>query len=237
MAFDTRHFDTHGFDVSGGMVRYVKAKGIENVSAQIGSSLNYHILAIGYERITVPILTGIQGRAVTASGVETVSELIEDGNLFINPKPKFTETISADISLGAEIAILIDMAEQIRGRNNLGADIALAVDLTESVDNYAVLGADIAVADLEGFELVSAQTTAESIETKTCVLKITLKPGERLIIDANNYNVLLNGENAIYVQSGDWIDELIRNTTAIEITAASGGSNLAASILYTERFL
>lgn len=236
MAFDTRRFDIQGFDVSGGMFRYVKAKGVESVSASIGSALNYHVLAIGYERVTTPVMTGIQGRAITAAGSETISEMVGAGNLYINPKPKFNEIINGEFSLGAEIRLLLTSAEQITGKLTLGADIALDIAMEEAVGNQSVLGADIAIQP-EGFELVSASVSAEAVETKTCFLTVTLKPGERLIIDANNYNVLLDGENAIHVQSGDWIDELIRNTTTLDITAASGGANLSASILYTERFL
>ena len=236
MAFDTRRFDIHGFDVSGGMFRYIKAKGSETVSSSIGSALNYHVLAIGYERVTHPILIGVSGRAVSVFGAEVVDELVTEGNLYINPKPRFAEIISADAALGAEIRFSLALTEAITDRLTLGADIALELDGTETVDSDAVLGADIRL-EPEGFELVSASATADAIETKVCVLNVTLRPGQRLIVDANNYNVLLDGENAIHIQSGDWIDELIRNTTAIDITAASGNRNLQASILYTERFL
>lgn len=236
MTFDTRRFDIHGFDVSGGMFRYIKAKGVENVSVSIGSALNYHVLAIGYERVTHPIMAGVRGRVIAASGSETVAEAVAEGNIHVNPKPKFTETIGANISLGAEIRLPLSLLEAITGKLTLGADIGLALEGAETVDSDAVLGADIRL-EPEGFELVSASTTAEAIETKVCVLNVTLRPGQRLIIDASNYNVLLDGENAIHIQSGDWIDELIRNTSAIDITAASGASNIEATILYTERFL
>ena len=64
-----------------------------------------------------------------------------------------------------------------------------------------------------------------------------LKPGERLVIDANNYNVLLNGQNAIWYQADDWLDDMNRNTISIDITASAGVSNLSATILYTELYL
>ena len=70
-----------------------------------------------------------------------------------------------------------------------------------------------------------------------CELNITLKPGQKLIVDATNYNVLLDNENAIWAQSGAWIDELTRETSSISINASSGVANLSANILYTERYL
>lgn len=236
MAFDTRQFDIHGFDVSGGMFRYIKAKGVENISSSIGSALNYHVLAIGYERVTHPVMAGVPALAISGSGTEVVDELVAEGNLYINPILRFSETIDTETALGAEIRLPLALAEVIANRLTLGADIALELDGTETVESNTILGADIRL-DPEGFELVLSSATADAIEMKVCVLNLTLRPGQRLIIDANNYNILLDGENAIYVQSGDWIDELIRNTTAIDITAASGDRNLQASILYTERFL
>ena len=75
------------------------------------------------------------------------------------------------------------------------------------------------------------------MEEITCVLKLTLMPGQRLIVDASNYNVLLDGENMIHTQEGEWLDEISRETTSITVTAAAGQAGLSANILYTERFL
>lgn len=236
MGFDTNRFDIDGFDVSGGMYRYIKAVGQENVSAVIGSGMNRSFLAIGYERVATPIMAGIQGLALAASGAETIGEYVGNALGAINLKPHFAEIVDADTALGAEIGLTPEGAETIAESAILGADIALSIAGAETVGADTVLGADIAF-QLEGFELISAAATSEAVETKTCVLNITLRPGQRLIIDANNYNVLLDGENAIYIQSGDWIDELIRNTTALDISAASGSANISATILYTERFL
>ena len=65
---------------------------------------------------------------------------------------------------------------------------------------------------------------------------LVLKPGQTLVIDASTFNVLLDGENAIHLQKGDWLDDMNRNTQSITITG-TGASRLTAEILYTERFL
>jgi len=235
MSFDTGRFDLTGFDVTGEMYRRIIAKGTETVNAYVGSALIYHLLAIGNERVET-FAKGIQALAGSGIGTETISEEITEGLLYINPKPVFSEEISADAGLGADIAITSQLVENVTQNIILGADIAILAELEETITPDIILGANIAI-PTEGFELVSADATSEAIETNVCVLDITLKPGERLIIDANNYNVLLNGNNAIWIQSGDWIDELIRNTTEIKIDAAAGAGNIKASILYTERYL
>jgi len=235
MSFDTGRFDLSGFDVTGGMFRSIIAKGTETVNSIVGSALIYHLLAIGYEQVDKSA-DGIQALAAVGSGEETISEGVTEGLLYINPKPVFTETVSEEVALGAVIGIPVQFAESIRENVILGADIAIPTEFAETVFPAVILGAIIAI-PTEGFELISANATPESIETKVCILNISLKPGDRLVIDANNYNVLLNGDNAIWVQSGDWIDELIRNTTEVKIDAAAGVGNVKASILYTERYL
>ena len=235
MSFDTGRFDLTGFDVTGGMYRRIKAKGTETVSAVVGSALIYHLLAIGNERVDT-LARGIQALAGKGSGDEVITEGIIEGLLYINPKPNFVETISENVELGAVIGIPVNFTEIVNKNIILGADIAISTELEETVNPSIILGANIAI-PAEGFELVSSDATSEAIETNVCVLDITLNPGDRLVIDANNYNVLLNGNNAIWVQSGDWIDELIRNTTEIKIDAAAGAGNINASILYKERYL
>lgn len=89
----------------------------------------------------------------------------------------------------------------------------------------------------ETLDLIDAISSVESLELKTCVLTLTLKPGQTLIVDANTYNVWIDGENAVYTHSGDWLDELDRNTQKFEITAGTNLRHLSASILYTERYL
>lgn len=89
----------------------------------------------------------------------------------------------------------------------------------------------------ETLDLIDAISSVESLKLKTCVLTLTLKPGQTLIVDANTYNVWIDGENAVYTHSGDWLDELDRNTQKFEITAGTNLRHLSASILYTERYL
>ena len=90
---------------------------------------------------------------------------------------------------------------------------------------------------VEMYELVDAAASLLAFDTRVCIINTTLRPGQRLIIDAATYNVLLDSENAIHLHSGEWIDELSRETTEINITARSGATSLSANILYTERYL
>lgn len=89
----------------------------------------------------------------------------------------------------------------------------------------------------QSYEIVDGNLHAEAFTEYTCDLSnITLPPMGVLVIDADNYNVLLNKGNVIYEQSGDWLDDLNRSTMNIKIIA-DHPENLAATILYTERYL
>lgn len=107
-----------------------------------------------------------------------------------------------------------------------------------SVINTATLkSSNKTFVEVEALDLIDAVCDVLSLETKICVLTVTLRPGQTMIIDANTYNVWIDQQNAVYVHSGDWLDELDRNTQSFVINAASGVNNLQASILYTERYL
>ena len=66
-------------------------------------------------------------------------------------------------------------------------------------------------------------------------INVQLKPGSELRIDTENYTVLLDGKNILYLQSGDW-PELSRDLAYITIDSLSGGT-LTGEIVYSERWL
>ena len=77
--------------------------------------------------------------------------------------------------------------------------------------------------------------SAEALEEISMDLAVTLQPGDILVIDSDNFRVLLNGENAIKYHSGDWIDEL--NRMSKSITVSGGGSALETTIYFQELWL
>lgn len=192
---------------------------------------------------------------------------VSDGNLTYMVTPVLSEAVSAEVSnvLGSITLFPSEYVETVQPDVELSADIKLDRLLAETIDSSSKIlvafnvhsimdtvvsqksaghQAKIKLYDLSVAEEVNASAELISLDTKVCRIgtgsgatRLTLKPGEVLIIDANTYNVLYNGNNAIWLQSGDWIDELDRETTDIKITAASGAANLSASIVYTERYL
>lgn len=67
------------------------------------------------------------------------------------------------------------------------------------------------------------------------VFQLTIPPGGELRIDSGLYTVLLNGENALHTQEGDWV-ELTRSLARLTIECAQGGG-LEGRLVYQERYL
>lgn len=235
MAFNRAKFNHLPFNTQSDMVKWLSVSALEEVDAVIGSALNFYPLAIGYERVD-EVAEGMKGKFISAAGTETIDELVAEGQLTVILFPHFEETVTETMTLGADIRPMVSGNENIISNVSLGADIYTKSEADEIVDAVTSVGANI-YPDAAGYELVSESASLENIEFKVCYLNLTLRPGQVLIVDANTYNVLLDNENAIDTHSGEWIDDMNRSTTDITIEAASGSSNLSATVLYTERYL
>lgn len=154
----------------------------------------------------------------------------------------FWINVNAQIFFGAAINLSQDIlaigpgTEEFQTAINLSQDIhaiGSAAEVYEPEINYSQ---DIhATADIG--EVFTSTSDVISLVERVCEFPgLVLKPGQVLIIDAGSYNVLLDGENAIHTQKGDWLDDLNRNTQSITISA-TGISRVTAEILYTERYL
>lgn len=84
-------------------------------------------------------------------------------------------------------------------------------------------------------EVFTALSEAGKQATDRAVINITIPPGGELRIDADTYRVILDGENVLYAQAGDWI-RLNREVRYLDVELASGGP-LEGGITYQERFL
>lgn len=84
-------------------------------------------------------------------------------------------------------------------------------------------------------EILTSILEATSQTTERTTLQLTIPPGGELRIDSDLFIVLLNGENALHTQSGDWIN-ISRNLLRIIVESASGGQ-LRGQLIYTERYL
>lgn len=91
------------------------------------------------------------------------------------------------------------------------------------------------VADCIASETLMSNFEATMQSMKTTKIQVTIPPGGELRIDSGTYTVLLNGENALHTQSGDWIF-MLPALSRLNIETIEGGQ-LSGQLIYTERYL
>ena len=116
------------------------------------------------------------------------------------------------------------------GLNEMEADI-IAARLAQ--DSF--LSFDYPSAAIEISAIIDSQITSILFNVTSAEYEITIPPGSTLVIDSSNYVVLLDGEDVIYCQSGDWLF-LNRNTYDVVFDLV-GGETASKQVLYTERWL
>ena len=161
---------------------------------------------------------------------------------------KAPRELAAELSEAVTAAIRISEIRSLNGEiaETIGAAVTLVQVRYASILLAEVIAANVSIGkklsrSADFYEVVSSVAEAEANEEKVLTLNLTLRPGERLIIDSENYVVLMisqNGDevNAIHTHSGDWIDALSRETRSVQIESGTT-RDFSASILYTERFL
>ena len=85
------------------------------------------------------------------------------------------------------------------------------------------------------YELLGSVSGAGTQSTEQVSITVTLLPGSELRIDSDTFRVLLDGENVLDKQAGDWI-MLSRDLLYLDIESAIGGG-LSGNLIYTERYL
>lgn len=240
MAFNLAPFNKTPFNIGSDSEIWLDALFAEKVTPVVGSSSEIYLLSFGGEKILRDGIIGGNGLYVSLSFSETVAEDIghAETTTVISPV-KFVETVTCQAALRSDIYPDIAGEETIGfpTENYIGCLIfpgqikgaeTVSEDVITDKETYLIVS---------GYEKVSASISLEAVDIYTCHLDITLEPGDILVVDAINYNVWLNGENVNWVQSGDWIDEMVRETSSISVQANVGSSDLSANILYTEAYL
>ena len=238
MAYNLAQYNLTAYNSGSDSDLWINAIFSENVTPVLGTSSETYLLAVGNEKVlSAGIMLG-NGVYISAAGGESVAKDILGGmSSVVLGSVIGYETITEEATAQCLIHPPTVGLEQITGDIHMGAVIMPSYATgSETVNAIAVTDKETYLI-VSGYELVSSSVNLEAVDIIVCELNITLKPGQKLIVDATNYNVLLDNENAIWAQSGAWIDELTRETSSISINASSGVANLSANILYTERYL
>lgn len=235
MSFNQNAFNRAPFNLSeAGNVQYLALDGYENVDCFVGAAVEVYLFCIPNERVGINI-HGERFKQFDTIGHEVIGYNVAlEGTYWMDVESR--ELLNTYTLFSKEIVFRAIGEEKMSYELILGCHVSTSASFSELISPDIVWHIDYFTAGA-GNELVSQTVDVMAIDEIVCELNLTLMPGQRLIVDASNYNVLLDGENMIYTQVGEWLDELTRETNSITITAAEGGGGISANILYTERFL
>lgn len=149
-------------------------------------------------------------------------------------REEMSEQTQAQVGFGQDIYLIAQQESQAQAQVDVGCDILFEMDEQATALAMAGIGCDIYIS-LTVPALMNAQVSSYIIEDLFAFLDVTIPPGGTLVVDSENYNVLLNGQSVIWVHSGDWV-RINPETMLLSVSSAVGG-NLENKILYTERFL
>lgn len=107
-------------------------------------------------------------------------------------------------------------------------------DFAETGTAYSFASKNV-IRYLFGAEFLTVLTDAGKQATDQAIITIAIPPGGEIRIDSDTFRVLLDGENILYAQEGDWIN-VAREVLYLDIESATGGA-LEGSITYQERYL
>jgi hypothetical protein len=182
----------------------------ETINAQLSAAQIFYLTNNSYEIVNeeVELVSGVILVANPSENISSQCQIV--GVVFL------TENITANLILGANYYFSSESAEAVTASVRCGAKYYLANDA------YNIIIASIGA--------------IYSVEIKNIEISVTLPVNSKLVIDSDNYLVLLNGNNIIEKHLGAWLDDLNRNVISIEISGA-GLTKVNSSILYTERYL
>lgn len=145
-------------------------------------------------------------------------------------------TFTEEINLSQEAFLIAADSTVIDAESNISQEVS-AIGTEMTTITAAVNCSQKAFVIGDAGEVFSQTADVISLTRSVCSFpNLILRPGQTLIVDSGSYNVMLDGQNAIYLQEGDWLDNLSRDTIDITVSA-TGVSRLQIQVIYIERYL
>lgn len=202
-------------------------------------------------------LKSVSGVAVPVSTAAFMVEVFRGtpkGTIAVPSKFNSEAEMQADVTMNADVLMLPSFFEDVGsvsfGSRNENIHEFWSDELTsktwgskrmhrafafeETCTAYSFASKNV-IRSLFGSEFLTVLTDAGKQATDQAIITIAIPPGGELRIDSDTFRVLLDGENILYAQEGDWV-HVAREVLYLDIESATGGA-LEGSITYQERYL
>ena len=206
----------------------------ETINAQLSAAQIFYLANNSYEIVTADTEL-VSGVILVGNPSENVSSQCAIVGIIFLTENAHTD-ITASIIVAANYYWKNSPTETITANLILGENYYLSNESKETITAIVTGGVRYYFTN-NSYNLINASIGAiYSVEIKNIEISVTLPVNSKLVIDSDNYLVLLDGENIIEKHIGAWLDDLNRNVMSIEISGAELTSILS-TILYTERYL
>lgn len=145
-----------------------------------------------------------------------------------------TAALMASVSPSLNIYLRDTLREAVKGAPLLGEDITIEPEIIGIVRAAPLLGVSFTAPEVNFEGTFYSIISTAIFDTYTVNIDVTIPVGGKLVIDSDNYTVLLNGENVIDKHSGDWA---LLSRAVDRMTVTPSGSGITVNMLYTERYL
>lgn len=174
--------------------------------------------------------------------VSVISSFSESSSLFSKARVSadvltraiFFDSLQAAAYGQKDTPAALTVSDELSSQSWASKNIPVHMDFADSFTASAAGSKDIQ-ASFKVSDVLTTMSEATSQTMETATFDLTIPPGGELRIDSELFSVLLNGENALHTQSGDWIN-ISRELLRLIIESASGG-RLQGQLIYTERYL
>ena len=142
--------------------------------------------------------------------------------------------------LAAEVGAIKNLRAALTSADSLAAAVQGSKHIPTIVAAYEALNANGSASKnictaFVAADILTAIMDATSQTAGVVLMQVTIPPGGELRLDSDVFLAMLDGENVLYAQSGDWIN-VSRELLRLIVESATGGA-LEGQIIYTERYL
>lgn len=142
------------------------------------------------------------------------------------------ENINIDVSLSGDYEFKWEPKENLKSIINLTKDMYIKENFKELIYLAPILSTDINIPSAILSEVLIVNPNTTYLKKNITKLDISLKPGESIVINSNDYTAYLKDENILYAYNGEWI-MVSRELKDIEIS----GGQLDGTLITEERYL
>lgn len=188
--------------------------------------VRYGEICQGAVRGTASVISTLSGREDLRTQARMSADVVTRSSLM--------EFFQASVYGQKNMPAALDVQSVLDGIPYGSKDVPAALGLVDILSARVFASKDIPVGIIAS-EVLTSMLEAISQTTERAVFQVTIPPGGELRIDSELYTVLLNGQNALHTQSGDWV-RISRELLRVTVECASGGG-LNGQLIYTERYL